>query len=110
MDHYAVWEQDARALAKIGSALEGRDSPRVEVRLPAGLADVAVAAWEREDGQVSLTQETSAQREIRHYAAVLALIGLSIEQVGRKDGDDIVVELSPELIGDAVRAFNNTSP
>jgi hypothetical protein len=95
----------------IGLALTSRDLPRVEVRLPGALADLAVGAWERDDSEGDSTAgETIEQRQVRHRVATLALIGLSVNELGRRDGDDVVVELSPELIGDAFRAADEMPP
>lgn len=111
MEDRELWVQDARVLADIGLALTSRDLPRVEVRLPAALADLAVGAWERDDSEGGSTAgETIEQRQVRHRAAALALIGLSVNELGRRDGDDVVVELSPDLIGDAFRAADEMPP
>jgi hypothetical protein len=105
MEYHEMWAEDARVLADIGLALTSRDLPRVEVRLPSALAELAVGAWERDDSESGSTAgETIEQRQVRHRAAALALIGLSVNELGRRDGGDVVVELSPDLIGDAFRA------
>lgn len=105
MDIREQWQLDASVLAEIGSALLGIDLPRIEVRLPIALADLAVAAWQREDSEDDpAVAESAEQRQVRHRAAALALIGLSINEHGRQEGDDVVVALSPDLIGDAFRA------
>lgn len=109
MEDRELWTQDARVLANLGSVLLSHELPRVAVRIPGDLADLAVAAWEREDSQDgSAVGETVEQRQVRNRAAALALIGLSINTSGRREGDDVVVELSPELIGDAFRAADET--
>ncbi len=38
----------------------------------------------------------------RHRAAALSLIGLSITESGRPDGDEVIVALDPVFIGNAV--------
>jgi hypothetical protein len=105
MEYHELWAGDARVLADIGLALTSRDLPPVEVRLPGALAELAVGAWERDDSESGSTAgETIEQRQVRHRAAALALIGLAVNELGWRDGGDVVVELSPDLIGDAFRA------
>jgi hypothetical protein len=103
----ARYRADAQALAAIGDHLANAKIAPVEVRLPRGLADAAVAAWEWDD-EGQLDAEDLDQRTQRHRAGALALIGLSITQHGAADGDEIVVELSPELIGEAFIASDET--
>jgi len=55
----------------------------------------------------SLDPETFEQRVQRHRAATLALIGLSIVNDGRWEGDVMVVELSPTFVGVAVDASDD---
>ncbi len=86
------------------------DLPRVEVRLPRELAEKAVAAWEREGDEGLLAPETFEQRVHRHRAGTLGLIGLSICERGRWDGNEVIVELSPDLIGVAVDAADDVPP
>jgi hypothetical protein len=73
----------------------------VEVRLPSRLAQVAVDAWNRDDGAGRI-EETPEQAAVRRRAAALALIGLSIKERGRLDGEDVVVPLDPLLIAAAI--------
>jgi hypothetical protein len=101
-----LWGQDARVLAEVGSAFAETDIPSVEVRLPQTLADLALAAWEREDADATV-KETCEQRLIRHRAAALALIGLAIRERGRREGGEIIVELSPDLVGAALTAADD---
>jgi hypothetical protein len=104
-----LYREDATTLCEIGAMLAGTDLPRIEIRLPRTLAERAVAAWQRdEDG--SAPRETAEQRSARHKAAALALIGLSIETDGRWDGDHVTVGLSPDLIGDALNAADDSKP
>lgn len=76
------------------------------MRLPQTLADLALAAWEREDADVT-AKETCEQRLIRHRAASRALIGLAVRERGRREGDEIIVELSPDLVGAALTAADD---
>jgi hypothetical protein len=78
--------------------------PQVEFRLPRTLAEQAVAAWERDDGQGPLDPEASEETARRLLAGTLALIGLSITERGRWEGDEVVVEIDPAFIGSAVNA------
>ena len=97
---------DEQILAQIGKHLFDANIPPVEVRLPRALADLAVAAWTRDD-EGSLGSEDSTQIRQRRSAATLALIGLSIETNGRVDGEAIVVPLDPGLIGNAFNSVDD---
>ena len=44
---------------------------------------------------------------LRHRAGALALIGLSVEEHGRAEGGEMVVDLSPDLIGNALDAADD---
>jgi hypothetical protein len=101
------YRQEAEVLGRIGQLLVHADMPTIEVRLPRGLAEAAVAAWEREDDVGSLTDETCEERISRRRAGALALIGLSITVRGRWDGESVVVELHPVFIGNAVDAADD---
>jgi hypothetical protein len=83
--------------------LQSVDLVPVEVRLPAPLAQAAVDAWNRDDGE-GVGEETVEQRLDRRRAAALALIGLSVVNLGQQDGDEVVVPLDPSLISAAVDA------
>jgi hypothetical protein len=99
---------DAKTLAAVGQQLSEADLPDIEVRLPKPLAELAVAAWERdEDGQRDV--EDFEQAVQRGRAATLALIGLSIVERGRIEGDEIVVALDPGLVGGAINAADESS-
>jgi hypothetical protein len=97
------WQADAVALAELGSGLVDVSMAPVEVRLPSRLAQVAVDAWNRDDGEGKI-EETPEQAAVRGRAATLALIGLSIKERGRLDGEDVVVLLDPLLIAEAIDA------
>jgi hypothetical protein len=105
VDRYERYAQDALVLGRIGAVLFPQDT-RLSVRLPKELADLALAAWNREDSDepVLLDQETAAQRAARDYAGYLALIGLCIENTAQPDGDDIICDLDAWYIGGALQA------
>jgi len=92
---------------EVGTVLLDQSLPQVEVRLPRNLAELAVAAWERDDGEGPLDPETYEQSRQRNHAGTLALIGLSITERGRWEGDEVVVELDPVFIGNAVDAADD---
>ena len=98
------YRRDARVLGEVGAVLLEAALPQVEVHLPRHLAEQAVAAWERDDGERPPDAENPEQTGRRHRAAPLALVGLSITQRGRWEGDEVVVELDPVFIGNAVDA------
>lgn len=100
------YRNDARALAGFGVHISKTNLPDIEVRLPKALADVPVAAWERDDEDLPDSEDLD-QRIQRHRAGTLALIGLSIVNGGRVDGDEIIVPLQPALIGDAAAAADD---
>ncbi len=99
-----TWRGEARVLGEVGAVLADQSLPQVEVRLPRGLAARAIAAWERHDGEQPPDPETHDQAAQRQRAGTLALIGLSITERGRWEGDNVVVELDPVFIGHAVEA------
>jgi hypothetical protein len=51
-----------------------------------------------------LDPESPEQRTTRHQVGTLALIGLSVTRSGREEGDEVLVDLSPDLIGMAIDA------
>jgi hypothetical protein len=93
------YRDDARVLAELGASFGGVELPSVEVRLPVALAEQATAAWERDEYEDVPGDEDFEQQLLRHQAAVLALIGLAITHGGRRDGDEVVIELSAGLVG-----------
>jgi hypothetical protein len=109
-DQQRQFRQEALVLSEIGKHLTAAELPRVEVRIPRALAEKAIAAWEREDDQGPLDPENSEQRVQRHRAATLALIGLSIANEGRWEGDEAIVALSPEFIGIAIDVSDYVPP
>jgi hypothetical protein len=100
------YRDDAHVLGEIGALLARTDLPKVTVRLSLTLAHAAVKAWSRDD-EGEPDPECYEQRVMRHRAGTLALIGLSVEQGGHIDGDDMVVDLTPDLIGVAVDAVDD---
>jgi hypothetical protein len=101
-EQYLRYRQDRTVLATIGARLDPQVS-RISVRLPQSVAELAVAAWNREDpGEIG--EETREEHELRADAADLALIGLAISSRGVPDGEDIVVELDVVQIAAALLA------
>ncbi len=102
-----LYRAKARALGELGAILARADLPLVEVRLPSSLAEQAVSAWESGSDAPIDERETYEQRVQRHRAGTLGLIGLSITECGRWHDDEVVVDLSPDLIGVAVDAADD---
>lgn len=96
------YTRDAEVLSQIGQALFPQDT-KLTVRLPRDLADLAVAAWLREQTGPA-APDTAERRLLRQRAAYLALIGLSVANTGRPDGDEVVCELDAWYIGGALEA------
>jgi hypothetical protein len=90
-------------LGRIGTVLFPQDT-KLSVRLPQELADLALAAWHRDDPSPESAPETIDQRTVRERAAYLALIGLCIENTAQPDGDDIVCDLDSWYISGALQA------
>ena len=105
MDRYERYAQDALVLGRIGAVLFPQDT-KLSVRLPKELADLALAAWNRDDPAENgpAAQENADQRAVRERAAYLALIGLCIENTAQPDGDDIICDLDAWYIGGALQA------
>lgn len=95
---------EARTLARIGEVFLDANLPPVTVRVPRVLADEALAAWHRDDSDPVPVTEGRPDRRARHHAGALALIGLAISERGRGEGDDVVVDLAPDLVGRAIDA------
>ena len=99
------WQADAEVLRLIGNHIISSGVPTVEIRLPASLADLAKAAWDRDDEQDdSVESETHEQAQIRGEAATLALIGLTLAENGRPVGEEVIAPVSADLVGQAVTA------
>ena len=105
-DRQRLYREDARLLGEIGAVLAHAELPGVTVRLPSALARAAVAAWERDD-EGEPDAESYEQRVLRHRAGALALIGLAVQERGRADGGHVVVDLSPDVIGNALDAADD---
>jgi hypothetical protein len=97
------WRRDALLLGAIGHRLAQVELPTVTIRLPSALAELAGTAWDRDDDG-ALGPEDAAARLARHRAGTLALIGAAVRERGRREGDEVVVELGAELIALAVDA------
>jgi hypothetical protein len=107
MDETAVqriWRREAHLLGEVGAIFNATSLPDIEVRLPRHIAERAVEAWRREDGDGPFDPETYEQSVQRARAATLALIGLAITSVGRWERDEVVVRLHPALVGEATLA------
>lgn len=90
----------------MGAALAGQPST-LTMRLPGDLADLARSAWQRHDDGDLPEAETAGQRLARYRAGTLALIGLSIEETGRAEGDDVVFEVGALQVGGALEAADD---
>jgi hypothetical protein len=76
----------------------------VELRLPENLARAAVDAW-REEDEVAPESETPEQRTARLRAWTLALIGsMIVSEGGRREGNEVVVLLTDDVIDAAIAA------
>jgi hypothetical protein len=101
------YSRDAEVLSQIGEALFPQDT-KLTVRLPRDLADLAVAAWLRDDTEPAVPEpaapEPAGRCVLRQRAAYLALIGLSVANTGRPEGDEVVCELDAWYVGGALEA------
>lgn len=102
-EEYLRYQQDATVLATIGAHLDPQISP-INVRLPRSLAELAVAAWNREEPN-DIAEASREQHELRSGAADLALMGLAISSRGVPDGEEVVVDLDVVQIAAALLAF-----
>ena len=90
-------------LAILGADSTTLKPPDLEVRIRRVLATTAIAAGQRdEDG--ALDPEDLERHTERQRAGSLALIGLCILNSGMAEGDEVIVGLPPESIGDALSA------
>ncbi len=103
------WRRDALLLGAIGHRLAQVELPTVTIRLPHELAEPAAAAGNRDDGAGPLGPEDAAARLARHRAGTLALIGAAVRERGRREGDEVGVELGAELIALALDAGDDVS-
>lgn len=99
------YTRDAEVLSQIGQALFPQDT-KLTVRLPRDLADLAVAAWLRDQTSPAApdTADAPERHVLRQRSAYLALIGLSVANTGRPDGDEVVCELDAWYVGGALEA------
>ncbi len=103
---YTRYLEDSKVLAAIGEWIAARVQP-VSVRLPLELAEAAVAAWNRDEtGEIG--EETPDQYALRDRAAELALIGLAVTERGRRDGEDVAVDLHLMSVAAAIHAAQPT--
>ncbi|WP_109528663.1 MULTISPECIES: hypothetical protein [Nocardia] len=98
---------DSKVLAAIGEWIAPRVRP-VSVRLPLELAEAAVAAWSR-DETGGIEDETLDRYDLRDRAAELALIGLAVSERGRRDGEDVVVDLHATSVAAAIHAAQSSN-
>jgi hypothetical protein len=117
VDRYEQYAQDALVLGRIGAVLFPQDT-KLSVRLPKELADLALAAWNRDEAGLAepgpagaglaeaglADRETPSQRVLRDHAGYLALIGLCIENTAQSDGTDVICDLDSWYIGSALQA------
>ncbi|MGK5529673.1 hypothetical protein [Streptomyces sp. URMC 129] len=101
-EQYVRYRQDRTVLAAVGTHLDPQIS-RISVRLPRSMAELAVAAWEREE-LAGVGEESREEYELRDHAAELGLIGLAISSRGVWDADEVVVDLDAVQIAAALRA------
>jgi hypothetical protein len=108
MPEYERYAADAAVLGQIGRAVFPQPTS-IRARLPRVLADLAAAAWARDEDDAENAaprEEVPEQTTARHQAGRLALIGLSIERAGggMPAGDDVLVDLEAWNIGCAFDA------
>ena len=108
-DDQKRYRKDAAVLGEIGAVISKATLPTIEVRLPSELARLAVEAWEWDEqgDEGILDRESYEQRTQRHRAGTLALIGLAVQERGRADGDEVIVDLHPDIVGSAVDAADD---
>ncbi|GAB7188880.1 hypothetical protein ATKI12_8994 [Kitasatospora sp. Ki12] len=103
-ERYALYREEAKVLAEIGDHVHAQVG-KVTVRLPRAVAQAAVDAWERDDSDGELGEETREQYEVRDHAGNLALIGLAISDGGRWEGEEVAVDLHVHSAGAAWLAY-----
>ena len=101
-EQYLRYQGDRAVLAAIGVRLDAQVG-RINVRLPRSVAELAVAAWDR-DETAGVVEESREEWELRDDAAELALIGLAISERGVAHGEEVVVDLDLVQIAAALRA------
>jgi hypothetical protein len=103
---YQRYQYEAEVLGRIGTVLFEQPTT-LTMSLPKELADLALAAWQRDTDGDPLGPETTEQRITRHRAGTLGLIGLSIEKTGLAEGDNVVCELDAWYVGGALEAADD---
>jgi hypothetical protein len=109
---YERWAGDGPALAAIGQVLaalpfdSNETAEFISVRLPKGLAQDSVDSWNRDESDSDLGVEGGVRRVVRHRSAVLALIGLCVDERGLDLGDEVHVDISRRLASSAIVAAN----
>ncbi|MEV7562216.1 hypothetical protein [Streptomyces sp. NPDC089795] len=101
-EQYGRYRNDTKVPAAIGHQVAVQVGP-VTVRLPRAVAEAAVAAWERDESS-GRAPETHEEYLRRDGAAELAFIGLAISEHGRREGEEVVIELDVASAGAALRA------
>ncbi len=105
-DERLAWRDEAAVLAQVGRVLFPQET-RVQIRLPRELAEAARRAWRRESVVSDPGDETDQERSTRQRAGDLALIGLAIEERGRIEDGEVVVDLDAWQIGSALTAADD---
>ncbi|WP_155357420.1 hypothetical protein [Acrocarpospora macrocephala] len=95
------FRKDVDDLADIGVAIR-RQLDSIQVSIPLRLAEVAKAAWSREELERP-PSETFEQGLIRTLAGDLALIGLIVGEA-EPAGDEVVIQLDVRFISHAIFA------
>ncbi|MET8543570.1 hypothetical protein ABZW03_23400 [Kitasatospora sp. NPDC004799] len=103
-EEYARYREDSKVLAEIGKQVH-LQVDLVTLRLPRAVAQAAVDAWERDESGDELGEETREEYQLREWAGDLALIGLGIEERGRWEGEEVVVDLHVSDLGAAFGAY-----
>lgn len=100
----ARWKREVAVLRKIGLVLENQNT-NMHVTLPRDLAEDAIASWHilSEFAGRSLVEENE-RGALRTKAAILGVIGLIIQNRGKKDAEGVTVELSARLVSAALEA------
>jgi hypothetical protein len=106
-DPYIRWSRDAQTLFEIGAYLNREKHHPVQVRLSRDLANRAVEAWNREDSGEPADGETHEQYQLRSAAAVLSLIGSTLERGFSAEGDEVIFELDAWFVGVALEAADD---
>jgi predicted Zn-dependent protease len=104
-----VYRREAELLGELGAVFAELDLSTIEVQLPRRVAELALAAWQREGDDGPPAPETFEQRVMRHRTATLSLIGMSIDSAGRWADNHVKVRLHPQFVGEALAAADDES-